>query len=106
MPLHDRNSPRALNDPTIVLTKRRHEHTVVPWKPPDKPQPMLVRTYAGEVTLKSGSDVVRVRKVEVLGHVHLTDHREQLLLLDEVVDLVVERYREHVRTLGRGSVRQ
>ena len=59
----------------------------------------LVRTYAGEVMLESGSDVVRVRKVKVLGHVHLTEHREQPLLLDEVVDFVVERYREHVCTL-------
>src|SRR5258706_37368 len=48
---------------------------------------------------RSGSDVVRVRKVKVLGHVHLTEYREQPLLLDEVVGFVVERHREHVCTL-------
>ena len=57
---------------------------------------MLVRTYAGE---ESGSDIVRVQIVEVLGHVHLTEYREQPLLLDEVVDLVVGHYRKHIRTL-------
>ncbi len=31
---------------------------------------MLVRTDAGKVTLEGGSDVVRVRKVEVLSQVH------------------------------------
>ncbi len=71
---------------------------------------MLVRTYTGQVTLESGSDVVRVQKVKVLGHGHLTEHREQPLLLDEVADLVVERYREHVRMSvplgGTGSIRQ
>src|SRR5258706_37365 len=54
MPMHNRSSARALSDhaPTFVLPKRGHEHTMVPCKPPDKPQPMLVRTYAGEVMLE------------------------------------------------------
>ena len=97
--MHNRNSPRALNDPAFVLPKRGHEHMVVPCKPPDKSQPLLVCTYTGEITLESGSNIVCVRKVKVLGHVHLTEHREQPLLLDEVVDLMVESYRDHVRAL-------
>ena len=66
---------------------------------------MLIRTYTGEGTLESGSDDIRVRKVKVFGQVHLTEPREQPLLLDEVVDLVVERYMS-VPSSGKGSVRQ
>ena len=94
--MHNRNNPRALDDPTFVLP---NEHMVAPCKPPDKPHTSLVCTYAGELTLESGSDIVCLRKVKVLGHVHLMEHREQPLLLDEVVDRVLESYRDHVRAL-------
>ena len=99
MPMHYRYSPRAPNDPTPVLSKGRDKHVVIPRKAFNKSEPMFVRTHAGEVTLESGSCVIRVRKVKVLGHIHLTEHCEQPLFFDEVVDLVVGRYREHVRAL-------
>jgi len=70
---------------------------MVPRKALDKPQPTLICSYAGEVALESGSDVVRIRKVESLGHIHLTEHREQPLFLDDIVDLVIERYWKHIR---------
>ena len=99
MPMHNRNSPRASNDPTLVLPKRRDKHMMVPRKALDKLQSALACTHASEVALESGSDVVRVRKVESLGHIHLTERREQPLFLDEVIDFVIESYRKHVRAL-------
>ena len=72
---------------------------MIPSKALDKPQPMLVCTHPTEGALESRSDVVRVRKVEGLSHIHLTEYREQPLFLDEIVDLVIERDWKHVRAL-------
>ena len=71
----------------------------VPSKALDKPQPMLVGTPVSQVALESRSDIVRVRKVEGLSHIHLTEYRAQPLFLEEIVDFVIERNWEDVRAL-------
>jgi hypothetical protein len=68
---------------------------VVPREALDEPGP----ADASEITLESGGYVVCVGEVESLGHVDLAEHREQSLLLDEVLDLVWLCDWEQIRTL-------
>jgi hypothetical protein len=99
MLMHNMGSQWAHNDPSPVLPKCGDKHTMVPGNPFDEPQSMFTHIHAGEVALEGGGNIVCVRKVRVLCHIHLAEHCEQALLLDEVVDLVIERYGEYVHTL-------
>lgn len=100
MAVYDRDRPWTFDIATRILSKGFKKHMMIPCKPLDKSRSRgTICRYPSKVPLERRRDVVGVGKVEVLGHVHLTEQSEKSLFFHEIINLVVESYRNHVRPL-------